>query len=161
VGITKAHDRAELEKAIDSAGAHDNKIVFEETVTGHEIECAVLGNTDPFVSCCGEILPCNEFYDYDAKYLAGKTGLCIPAKIPDDKALEVRNTAKKAYKLLGCAGLTRMDFFVRESDGKVLLNEPNTIPGFTSISMYPKLLEASGITYPELLDKLFHLAMQK
>lgn len=161
VGITKAHDRAELEKAIDVAGVHDRKIIFEETVIGHEVECAVLGNDDPIVSCCGEILPCNEFYDYDAKYLAGKTGLCIPANIPEEKSLDVRNTAKKAYKLLGCSGLTRMDFFIRESDGAVLLNEPNSIPGFTSISMYPKLFEASGIKYSELLDRLFKLAIEK
>lgn len=161
VGITKAHNRAELEKAVDFAGAHDKKIVFEETVKGHEIECAVLGNDDPVVSCCGEVLPCNEFYDYDAKYLAGKTGLNIPAHIPEEKSLQVRQTAEKAYKLLGCAGLTRMDFFIRESDGTVLLNEPNTIPGFTAISMYPKLFEASGITYPELLDRLIKLALEK
>ena len=161
VGITKAHDRAELEKAVRLAGVHDKKIVFEETVTGHEIECAVLGNVDPIVSCCGEILPCNEFYDYDAKYLAGKTGLCIPASIPEEKSLQVRQTAKKAYKLLGCAGLTRMDFFIRESDDAVVLNEPNTIPGFTSISMYPKLFEASDISYPELLDRLLKLALEK
>jgi D-alanine-D-alanine ligase len=159
VGITKAHDRTELEKAVELAGTHDKKIVFEETVTGHEIECAVLGNTDPMVSCCGEILPCNEFYDYDAKYLAGKTGLCIPASIPDEKSSQVRQTAKKVYKLLGCEGLTRMDFFIRGDDGAVLLNEPNTIPGFTSISMYPKLFEASGISYPELLDRLIKLAL--
>lgn len=161
VGITKAHDRAELEKAVEVAAAHDRKIIFEETIVGHEVECAVLGNDDLIVSCCGEILPCNEFYDYDAKYLAGKTGLSIPANIPEEKSLEVRNTAKKAYKLLGCSGLTRMDFFVRESDGAVLLNEPNTIPGFTSISMYPKLFEASGIKYPELLDRLLQLAMER
>jgi D-alanine-D-alanine ligase len=160
VGITKAHDRAELTAAIETAAAHDRKIVFEETVTGQEIECAVLGNDDAIVSCCGEILPCNEFYDYDAKYLAGKTGLAIPARLSEEKSLEVRQTAKSAYRLLGCSGLTRMDFFVREGDGAVLLNEPNTIPGFTAISMYPKLFAASSIPYPELLDRLFALALE-
>jgi D-alanine-D-alanine ligase len=161
VGITKAHDRAELEKAVDEAFKHDKKIVFEETVIGHEVECAVLGNDDPIVSCCGEILSCNEFYDYDAKYLAGKTGLDIPAHLSEELTEKVRKTAKKAFKLLGCSGLTRMDFFIRKSDGAVLLNEPNTIPGFTSISMYPKLFEAVGIPYPELLDRLFKFAMSK
>lgn len=161
VGISKAHDRAELESAVEKAAVHDRKLVFEETVVGQEIECAVLGNGDPFISCCGEILPCNEFYDYDAKYLAGKTGLAIPAHLSEEKALEVRQTAKMAYLLLGCSGLTRMDFFVRSSDGAVLLNEPNTIPGFTAISMYPKLFAASGISYKELLDRLMMLALEK
>jgi D-alanine--D-alanine ligase len=161
VGISKAHDRAELGRAVETAAAHDRKIIFEETVVGQEIECAVLGNSEPVVSCCGEILPCNEFYDYDAKYLAGKTGLAIPARLPEEKALEVRRTAEAAFALLGCSGLTRMDFFVRESDGAVLLNEPNTIPGFTAISMYPKLFAASGISYPELLDRLLTLALEK
>jgi D-alanine-D-alanine ligase len=161
VGITKAHNRGELENAIEAAAKHDKKIVFEEAVVGREIECAVLGNSDPVVSCCGEILSCNEFYDYDAKYLAGKTGLTIPADLPEEKSLEIRQTAQKAYKLLGCSGMTRMDFFIRESDGAVLLNEPNTIPGFTSISMYPKLFDASGLPYSELLDRLINLALEK
>lgn len=161
VGITKAHDHKELEKAVEVAAAFDRKIVFEENVTGHEIECAVLGNDEPITSCCGEILSCNEFYDYDAKYLAGKTGLGIPADIPENKSKEVRKTAVRAFKILGCSGLTRMDFFIRESDGEVLLNEPNTIPGFTSISMYPKLFAASGIEYSELLDRLIKFALKK
>lgn len=160
VGITKAHDRAELGKAIESAAQHDEKIIFEENIKGKEIECAVLGNSEPITSCCGEVLPCNEFYDYDAKYLAGKTGLNIPANLPEEKSNEVRNTAIKVYKLLGCKGLTRMDFFVRESDGAVLLNEPNTIPGFTSISMYPKLFGASGIPYDKLLERLITFAIE-
>ena len=160
VGITKAHNRAELTAAVETAGKHDRKIVFEETIKGQEIECAVLGNDDPIVSCCGEIIPCNEFYDYDAKYLAGRTKLQIPANLPEEKANEVRETAKRAYKLLGCRGLTRMDFFVRE-DGTVMLNEPNTIPGFTSISMYPKLFEACGIPYSELLDRILTYALEK
>lgn len=159
VGITKAHDRAELEKAVEKAAAYDGKVIFEQSVKGRELECAVLGNSDPVVSCVGEILPCNEFYDYDAKYLAGKTGLRIPADIPAEKSDEIRATAKRVFLLLGCKGLARMDFFIREKDGAVLLNEPNTIPGFTSISMYPKLFGESGVPYPELLDRLFGLAL--
>lgn len=161
VGITKAHDRSELEKAVAEAAKFDRKVVFEENITGHEIECAVLGNDEPITSCCGEILSCNEFYDYDAKYLAGKTGLAIPADIPEDKSKKVREVAARAFKILGGSGLTRMDFFIRKSDGEVLLNEPNTIPGFTSISMYPKLFAASGISYGELLDRLIELALEK
>lgn len=161
VGISKAHDRKELAAAIEKAAEHDEKIIFEENIDGHECECAVLGNDDPIVSCVGEILPCNEFYDYDAKYLAGKTGLAIPAELPEEKSNEVRETAKKVFKILGCSGLTRMDFFVRKKDGAVLLNEPNTIPGFTSISMYPKLFAAAGVSYSELLDRLFTFAVEK
>lgn len=161
VGITKAHNRTELIKAIGIAGNHDNKIVFEESVDGQEVECAVLGNDNPIVSCCGEILPCNEFYDYDAKYLAGKTELRIPALLPEETEKEIRETAKRAFKLLGCKVLTRMDFFVRKKDGAVLLNEPNTIPGFTAISMYPKLFAAGGIAYPELLDRILSYAIEK
>lgn len=161
VGITKAGDREALKKAVETALAFDSKVVFEETVAGLEIECAVLGNDDPEVSCCGEIVPCNEFYDYDAKYLAGRTGLYIPARLDTRTSDQIRETAKRAYSLLGCKGLTRMDFFVREKDGAVLLNEPNTIPGFTSISMYPKLFEASGIPYSDLIDKLVKLAIER
>lgn len=159
VGISKATDRETLYKAIEAAAAHDRKLVFEEAVSGKEIECAVLGNEEPVVSCCGEIRPCNDFYDYNAKYLAGRTELVIPADLPRDVSERVRQIAVDAFRLLGCRGLTRMDFFVRE-DGTVLLNEPNTIPGFTSISMYPKLFEAGGTSYSELLETLLRLAME-
>ena len=161
VGISKANDRAELYKAVDVAARHDRKIVFEEAVKGREIECAVLGGWQPTASCCGEIVPCNEFYDYNAKYIADATKLLIPAPLPRETSEKIRATAVKAFQLLGCEGLTRMDFFVRESDGAVLLNEPNTIPGFTAISMYPKLFEASGIPYPELLDTLIKLSIER
>lgn len=160
VGISKASDRQSLCKAIETASAYDCKLIFEESVSGQEVECAVLGNEEPVASCCGEIKPCNEFYDYDAKYLAGRTELAIPADLPQEVAERVRKTAVEAFRLLGCRGLTRMDFFVLP-DGNVLLNEPNTIPGFTSISMYPKLFEASGISYGDLLDKLLCLAMEE
>lgn len=160
VGVSKAHNRAELRAAIETAAAHDGKLVFEEAVTGREIECAVLGGKTPAASCPGEIMPCNEFYDYDAKYLAGRTELSIPADLPEETTARVRELALRAFDCYGCAGLTRMDFFVRKN-GEVLLNEPNTIPGFTAISMYPKLFEASGIPYGALLEKLLRLALER
>lgn len=161
VGISMASDMAELEKACDLAFTHDKKVVLEESIVGYEVECAVLGNEDPVASIPGEIVACNDFYDYDAKYLANKSELHIPARLSAEKLEEVRKTAIKAYSALGCAGLARVDFFVRKSDGLVMLNETNTIPGFTSISMYPKLFEASGIPYSELLDKLINYAIER
>jgi len=161
VGISRATDRGSLYKAVELAAQHDKKIVFEEAVLGREVECAVLGGSEPVASCCGEILPCNDFYDYDAKYLANATKLVIPAQLPEEVSDKIRRTAVEVFRLLGCEGMTRMDFFVRERDGAVLLNEPNTIPGFTSISMYPKLFEASGIPYPELLDTLIKLSIER
>ncbi|HCB99705.1 MAG TPA: D-alanine--D-alanine ligase A, partial [Ruminococcaceae bacterium] len=158
VGITKVKNREELKQAVKTAAEHDNKLVFEENLVGHEVECAVLGNENPVASCCGEIRPCNEFYDYNAKYLANRTELDIPAKLPKEESEKVRREAVRAFKLLGCKGMTRMDFFVCEN-GDVLLNEPNTIPGFTAISMYPKLFEAVGTSYSDLLEKLLQLAM--
>ena len=161
VGITKTAGREALRAAVELAGKYDPKIVLEEAVRGTEVECAVLGNDDPEVSVCGEIVPANEFYDYEAKYHSAASELHIPARIPQQKAEEVRAMARRAYRLLGCAGMTRMDFFIRASDGAVLLNEPNTIPGFTSISMYPKLFEASGLPYGRLLDRLIRLAIER
>lgn len=161
VGISKAHNLEELEKACEAAFEHDVKVVLEEGIEGVEVECAVLGNDNPIASTIGEIVPCNEFYDYDAKYLANESELHIPARLPDEKIQEVRNAAISAYRALGCSGLARVDFFVRNSDGKVLLNEPNTIPGFTSISMYPKMFAASGIEYSDLIDRLIGYAMEK
>ncbi|MCR4925788.1 MAG: D-alanine--D-alanine ligase [Clostridiales bacterium] len=160
VGVGKAKDKKSLVECIKNAFDCDYKIVLEECIDGTEVECAVLGNEEPIASTVGEIVPCNEFYDYQAKYV-GDSGLHIPARIGEDKIEQVRAAAKKAYKALGCSGLARVDFFVRKSDGAVLLNEPNTIPGFTSISMYPKLFEASSIPYGELLDKLFTYAIEK
>lgn len=161
VGVSKAKNREELDNGILAAFAHDRKVVLEEAVDGIEVECAVLGNEQPIASVAGEIVPCNDFYDFDAKYLAGTSELFIPARLTQEKQEEVRRAACRAYTVLGCAGLARVDFFVRRSDGAVLLNEPNTIPGFTSISMYPKLFEASGIPYAQLLDRLLTLAMQR
>lgn len=161
VGVSKAKDKASLANAIDLAFKEDCKLVLEEGITGMEVECAVLGNEEPIASVCGEIEPANDFYDFEAKYVNPASLLHIPARLTDEKMNEVREAARNAYKALGCSGLTRVDFFVREGDGKVMLNEPNTIPGFTSISMYPKLFEASGIPYSELIDKLFVYAMEK
>lgn len=161
VGITKVDSEENLPAAFETAFRHDRKVVLEEAIVGHEVECAVMGNDNPVASTVGEIVPCNEFYDYDAKYLANRTELNIPAKLPEETIEAVRKAACRAYTALGCSGLARVDFFVRKSDGAILLNEPNTIPGFTSISMYPKLFEASGVPYSELLDKLLTLALER
>lgn len=161
VGVSKATDDASLEKAIEIAFKEDSKLVLEEGIVGKEVECAVLGNENPIASVVGEIVPANDFYDYEAKYINAASELHIPARLSEEKINEVRFAAINAYKALGCSGLSRVDFFVRESDGAVMLNEPNTIPGFTSISMYPKLFGASGIGYSDLIDKLFNYAIEK
>lgn len=161
VGVSKATDKESLKRAIDKAFKEDTKLVLEEGITGKEIECAVLGNEEPIASLVGEIESCNDFYDYDAKYINEASKLYIPARIEQKISDEIRETAVRAYKALGCSGLARVDFFVREGDNKVLLNEPNTIPGFTSISMYPKMFQKSGVEYPELIDRLFMLACER
>lgn len=161
VGVSKATDIESLKKAIDKAFKEDTKLVLEEGITGKEIECAVLGNEEPIASLVGEIESCNDFYDYDAKYINEASKLYIPARIEQKISDEIRETAVRAYKALGCSGLARVDFFVRKGDNKVLLNEPNTIPGFTSISMYPKMFQKSGVEYPELIDRLFMLACER
>ena len=161
VGVGKARTLEELEVACTNAFEHDVKIVLEEGIDGVEVEVAVMGNENPVASVVGEVVPCNDFYDYEAKYLANESELHIPARLPEDKLLAVQNAAVNAYRALGCSGFTRVDFFVRRSDGEIMLNEPNTIPGFTSISMYPKLFAASGIPYSELLDKLLELALER
>lgn len=161
VGISKACSKDELSIAIDKAFKEDPKVVLEECIIGAEVECAVLGNDNPIASIPGQIVASSDFYDFDAKYVSGTSELHIPALIDDKKIAEVRAAAVNAYKALGCSGLSRVDFFVRKSDGKVMLNEPNTIPGFTSISMYPKMFAASGIEYSKLLDDLLTLAEEK
>ena len=160
VGVSKAADAAGLRRALEIALGYDPKVVVEEFIDGAEVECAVLGNGDPIVSVPGEIVPCNEFYDYEAKYLAGTSELHIPARLSPEVTEQVRQTARRAYLALGCSGLTRVDFFVTRS-GEVILNEPNTIPGFTSISMYPKLMGASGIPYGELIARLIELGIER
>ena len=161
VGISRACSFEELEEACRKAFEHDSKIVLEEEIRGAEVECAVMGNEKPVASTVGEIVPCNDFYDYDAKYLANESELHIPARLSPEKIDEIRKNAIRVYRALGCSGMTRVDMFVRTSDGKVFLNEVNTIPGFTSISMYPKMFEASGVPYSELLDRLVCLALER
>lgn len=161
VGISKAKDKASLKAALELAFQHDKKAVVEEFIDGAEVESAVLGNDDTIVSVLGEIVPCNEFYDYEAKYQNAASELHIPARIDEKTTAQIRETAAKAYRALGCSGLTRIDFFVKRDGSGIILNEPNTIPGFTSISMYPKLMDATGIPYSELIDRLFTLAIQK
>ena len=161
VGISKAHDKEELRRAVETAAEHDTRIVFERFVRGQEVECAVRGNTDVTSTRPGEILASAEFYTYDDKYVSGTSRTAIPAHLPEEKLDEVRDTAVRAYRALCCTGLARVDFFVEEGTGKVLLNEINTLPGFTSISMYPKLMMAAGDTYASLLDSLIALAFER
>lgn len=160
VGISKANNRNELHAAIETAAREDSRILFEETIVGKEVECAVLGNERPFASTVGEIAPASEFYDYDAKYNNANSLLFIPARIDSEVIEKIRETAVKAYRAVGCTGLSRVDFFVTE-DNRILLNEINTLPGFTSISMYPKLMEKSGIGGRELVEKLIELAFER
>ena len=162
VGISKAHNRKELAECLREAARYDRKVIVEQGVqSAREIECAVLGNDDPEASVCGEIIPSNEFYDYDAKYVDGKSSSVIPAKLPAKTMKEVRRIAVRAFKVLDLAGMARVDFFVTKKKNRIYLNEVNTIPGFTSISMYPKLWEASGISYSALLDRLIALAIER
>ena len=157
VGISKAHNRNELVVAIEAASKVDSRILVEENIDGQEVECAVFGRDELVVSVIGEILPAAEFYDFEAKYKAD-SGLVIPARLTEEKTAEVKALAEKTYRALDCAGMTRVDFFVRKSDGSVLLNEPNTIPGFTSISMYPKLMKETGVEFTQLISNLLKSA---
>lgn len=159
VGISKANDINELADAFEVAFSQDYKVVLEETIVGKEVECAVLGNDNPIASVPGEIAPCNEFYDYEAKYISGTSGLFIPARVDDAILKEVKKQAVKVFSALGCSGFSRVDFFVTDN-GDIMFNEINTIPGFTQISMYPKLFDYSGIPYPQLLDRLLTLALE-
>lgn len=160
VGVSKAKDENELEQAVKLAFAHDSKVLIEKAIVGIEVECAVLGNQEPEASILGEITPANEFYDYEAKYSNPNSELHIPARISQELSYQIRDIAVKAFKALGCAGLSRVDFFVTPAQ-EVYLNELNTMPGFTSISMYPKLWEATGLSYSALLDRLIRLAMER
>lgn len=161
VGITKAHNQEELEKGLEIAYKEDKKAVLEEFIEGQEVEVAVLGNEEPIAAEVGQIVAAAEFYDFDAKYNNPESQLHIPALLPEEKRNEVRAAAINAYKALGCEGLSRCDFFVTKDDQKVLLNEINTIPGQTPISMYPKLFEAVGVPYQELIDRLIDLAISR
>jgi D-alanine-D-alanine ligase len=160
VGISKVHKREELKRAVSLALAHDNKVVFEEFIKGHEVECAVYGNRPHIVaSDVGEIGASAEFYDYDDKYYSGTSETYIPAHIDESVRNQIREIAKKAFVAVDGRGLSRVDFFVTE-EGKILLNEINTMPGFTHISMYPKLMRHMGMSYGELIDGLLTLAME-
>ncbi len=159
VGMTKAHDAKELAAAMDLAAEFAQKILVERAIRGREIELSVLGNEDPKASIPGEIVPHHEFYDYAAKYLEEGTRLLIPAKLNRAQVKRFQEYAVRAFRALECLGMARVDFFLEHRTGRILLNEINTIPGFTSISMYPKLWEASGLSYRELLARLIELAL--
>ena len=161
VGINKAHDRVELAHAMQIAAEYDRKIIIEHGINCREFECAVLGNDEPIVSVVGEVVASNEFYDYNAKYLDNQSQVIIPANIPQATAEEIRRQASKAFLALDLSGLARVDFFLEKESGQVYINEVNTLPGFTEISMYPKLWEASGLPYPQLLDRLIELAIER
>ncbi|MBI3450892.1 MAG: D-alanine--D-alanine ligase, partial [Acidobacteria bacterium] len=161
VGVSKIKKESDLAPALVKAAAYDRKVVVEEGVDAREVECAVLGNDDPEASVVGEIVPSREFYDYEAKYLDDGSELIVPAKLTESQTAEVRSLAVAAFRALDAAGMARVDFFVRRKDGAVLLNEVNTIPGFTPISMYPRLWAASGVPFPELVERLIRLAMER
>ena len=160
VGIRKAHTENELHEALDYAAKYDRKILIEEEIKGREVECAVLGNESVEATCIGEILPAEEFYTFDAKYKDAESKVVIPAKIDTEISEKIRDNAIKAFKAIDGSGLSRVDFFIEEGTNRVIINEINTMPGFTQISMYPKLWEEMGLTYPELLDKLIELAQK-
>lgn len=160
VGVLKASNGEELIKAIENASIYDRKILIEEAIVGKEVECAVLGNAKPEASTVGQILSAEEFYSFDAKYKNEESRTVIPADIPEDKIEEIRRLAVKAFKAVDGSGLSRVDFFVENETNKVYINEINTMPGFTSISMYPKLWEASGMSAAELTDTLIQLALK-
>ncbi len=161
VGVGKAHNKEELLLALKEAGKFDRKILVEEFIDGHEVECAVLGNENPKASIVGEILPTVEFYDFDAKYNDNTTELQIPADLPCDVSEKIREYAVRAFRAIDGQGLSRVDFFVKYEDNEVVLNEINTMPGFTNISMYPKLWNAVGLSYEDLLDELINLGEKR
>jgi D-alanine-D-alanine ligase len=161
VGISKAKNREELPQAIEHAARYDRKLIVEEAVDAREIEVAVLGNDDPRTSVPGEIISSSEFYDYNAKYIDGKSTLIIPADLTPEQTDTVRQMAKAAFQAIDASGLSRVDFFLERKSGKFLVNEINTFPGFTVYSMYPKLWEATGIPYDQLLDELIRLALER
>ena len=161
VGVYKVHDTDELPHAMHGAGAHDRRLLIEQAIDARELEVSVLGNDDPISSIVGEVVPGHEFYDYEAKYVDDSSELFIPASISPEVSDEVRRIAVEVFKLLDCAGLARVDCFLERETGRVYLNEVNTIPGFTPISMYPKLWEATGIPFSELVSRLIELAIDR
>ncbi|MBE3589595.1 MAG: D-alanine--D-alanine ligase [Firmicutes bacterium] len=161
VGITKAHDRAELAAGLRLAAQYDRRLVVEEAIDGREIECSVLGNEEPVASLPGEVVPGHEFYDYEAKYIDDSSRLIIPAELDAATTARIQELAVQSFLALDASGLARVDFFLERRTGRVLVNEVNTMPGFTRISMYPKLWEASGLPYTELLTQLIELAFER
>jgi D-alanine-D-alanine ligase len=161
VGISKARDARELAAAIELAGQYDRKIVVERGIAGRELECAVLGNEEPEASLPCEILPSREFYDYDDKYTLDTAGVVLPADLPAEQTAELRRLAVECYRAVECEGMARVDFLLEASTGRLYINEINTIPGFTSISMYPKMWEHCGIPFAALVDRLIALALAR
>ena len=161
VGVSKCDNRSSLGEGLMEAAQYDRRILIERSINAREIEISVLGNDDPEASVPGEVKPSREFYSYESKYVDGTSGLMIPAPIPEETIEAMREIAVKAYKAIDCAGMARVDFLLDKDDGKFYLNEVNTIPGFTEISMYPKLWDASGLPYPQLIDRLVELALER
>jgi D-alanine-D-alanine ligase len=161
VGVSKVTDPAHLDQAVALAASYDEWVIVEEGADGREIEVAVLGNAAPRCSALGEVVPGGEFYDYDDKYVDGRAKLLIPAPLPDEVTDELRAIACRAFTALRCEGMARVDFFYEEGGRGLLVNEVNTIPGFTPISMYPQMWEATGLSYRELIDELIRLAVER
>lgn len=161
VGISKARNEEELRAAVELAGSYDRKVIVERGITGRELECAVLGNENPIASVPCEILPSREFYDYEDKYLLNKAETVIPADLSPEQTAEMQRLAVECYQAVECEGMARVDFLLENATGKLYINEINTIPGFTSISMYPKMWEYSGLPMPKLIDRLIELALQR
>ncbi len=161
VGITKVTEGRETGSAIRAAFQFDTKVLIEQGIVGREIECSVLGNENPRASLPGEVIPHRDFYDYQDKYIDGQTSFKIPAELPQKVTETIQGTALEAFRAIDCSGMARVDFFLQEGTEKIFLNEINTIPGFTEISMYPKLWEVSGLPYPELLDSLIRFGLEK
>ena len=161
VGIAKVRSRQELEAALDNAASYDRRLIVEAAIVGREVECAVLGNDNPKASVVGEITFESEFYDYETKYTEGQADLLIPAPIPDSVATKIQEMALQAFGAVDAAGLARVDVFYVEATGEVLINEINTLPGFTATSMYPQLWAATGVSFPELVNQLIELAMER
>ena len=162
VGVTKCVNRSDLQEGLMEAASFDRRVLIQKGIrNAREIEVSVLGNDHPIASVCGEVLPSREFYSYESKYMDGTSGLVIPAQLPDEISECIREYAVRAYTAIDCAGMARVDFFVEKDTNRVYLNELNSLPGFTKISMYPKLWEASGLPYPNLVDRLIELAMER
>jgi len=162
VGISKCNSRSDLSEGLMEAARFDRRLIIERGVANvREIEVSVLGNEDPQASVCGEVLPSREFYSYESKYIDGTSGLVIPAQLPGPVSDRIRDYAVRAFKAIDCAGMARADFFVEKDTNRIYLNELNTLPGFPSISMYPKLWQAGGLSYPQLVDRLIELALER